>query len=119
MKKYPENENLDELTQLMIKARTKGKDNDFPAASPFFLARIQARIQEHKKINAENWLTSNILATQKWLLAVTAIALLIFGSSLWVTALPQDNTSIVLQPDENASLEYVLDDPFALSQERK
>lgn len=120
-RELPSNETLDSLTKLLIKASQNEDISQFPA--PFFMNKLRARIQEEKRAGENRW-ASSILATSRWLLALSTIALLFFGVSLWALTIPNPSEvkykkGVALVSDENAVVDNLLDEPIAFAEDRR
>ncbi len=119
--KFPTNEALDSLSRLLIKS--SAQENIVQSPSPFFMTRLRNRIQEEKR-GRDNWWASDILSTGRWLLTLSTVALLFFGGSLWALTTKtqpdmKSRVSTVIESDENAVVDNLLDEPIAFADDRR
>ena len=89
------NKDLNKLISALIKAYSSSIQSDPEPDLPFFMTGLQARIRERQNI-AQFWETG-IIKAQKWLVALSLIALIFFVSN------------IVFNPSMTASQDFSLE----------
>ncbi len=118
-----EKKNLDEFTAELFKVHAAHNNSIEESPSPFFLARLNARIETEGASTSSIW-EYGMLATRRFLVFSGMVAVIFFASSLAVfnslstTAVPDREAAVSSSSDETVSLDRLSEDPDVLEEAR-
>jgi hypothetical protein len=118
-----EKQKLDEFTVELFKAHAVRNNSIEESPSPFFMAKLNARIEAEGANNSSIW-EYGLLATRRFLVFSGLVAFIFFASSMAAFSSLNSQSSTVQEAsysssgDETVSLDRLSEDPDAIEEAR-
>ena len=118
-----EKQKLDEFTAELLKAHAVRNNSIEESPSPFFMAKLNARIEAEGANNSSIW-EYGLLATRRFLVFSGLVAFIFFASSMAAFSSLSSQSPVVQEAvysssgDETVSLDRLSEDPDVIEEAR-